>query len=138
MIEGGLHLWNGMVYIELNMVRAGVVAHPSHWPWCSYDEWLGQRRRYGVVDINQCLRVFGGASLEEFRTNYQALIEARISKDEMAREPQWTEAIAVGSRAFVEAIGQTIGHRQQLTYAPVGEDAWALREEPILPFDQTA
>jgi hypothetical protein len=56
----------------------------------------------------------------------------------LAREPQWTEAIAVGSRVFVEAIGQTIGHRQQLTYATVGENAWALREEPILPFDQTA
>jgi hypothetical protein len=51
------------------------------------------------------------------------LIEARLAKDVMAREPQWTECIAVGSRAFVEAIGQTIRHRQQLTCAPVGENA---------------
>lgn len=115
MIEEGSHLWNGMVYIELNLVRAGVVAHPSQWPWCSYGEWMGQRRRYGVVDVKACLREFGGASLEEFRANYQAMIDARLAKDEMAREPQWTECIAVGSRAYVEAIGQTIRHRQQPT-----------------------
>jgi len=64
MIEEGPHLWNCMVYIDLNMVRAGVVTHPVQWPWCSYGEWMGQRRRYGVVDSTECLRVLGGASLE--------------------------------------------------------------------------
>ena len=67
MIEEGPHLWNGMVYIDLNMVRAGVVAHPAQWPWCSYSEWMGQRRRYGVIDTKECLRILGGATLEEFR-----------------------------------------------------------------------
>ena len=64
MIEEGPHLWNCMDYIDLNMVRAGVVTHPVQWPWCSYGEWMGQRRRYGVVDSTECLRVLGGASLE--------------------------------------------------------------------------
>ena len=54
----------------------------------------------------------------------------------MAREPQWTESIAVGSRAYVEAIGQMISHCQQLTCALLGEDARSLREEPLLPFAQ--
>jgi putative transposase len=27
-----------MVYIDLNMVRAGVVDHPSEWPDCGYHE----------------------------------------------------------------------------------------------------
>ncbi len=81
MIEEGPHLWNCMVYIDLNMVRAGVVAHPAQWPWCSYSEWMGQRRRYGVVDRKECLRVLGGASLAEFRANYDALIDTRLAKD---------------------------------------------------------
>jgi hypothetical protein len=29
----------------------------------------------------------------------------------------------------VEAIVQTIRHRQRLTYAPVGENTWVLRED---------
>jgi putative transposase len=61
MIEEGPHLWNGMVYIELNMVRAGVVSHPAQWPWCSYSEWMGQRRRYGVIDTHECLRTKGNS-----------------------------------------------------------------------------
>ena len=138
MIEEGPHLCQCMVYIDLNMVRAGVVAHPAQWPWCSYGEWMGQRRRYGVVDFKECLRVLGGGTLEEFRANYQALIDTRLAKDLMARDPQWTESIAVGSRAFVEAIAQRLTHRQQLHYASVGENAWVLREDPPLLFRPTA
>ncbi len=51
----------------------------------------------------------------------------------MARAPQWTESIAVGSQAFVEAIGQTVRCRQRLDYAPIGEDVWVLRDLPAVP-----
>ena len=66
-----------------------------------------------------------------------ATIETRLAKDVMAREPQWTESIAVGSRAFVEAIGREVTGRQQLEYATVGGDAWALREDAPPLFRQT-
>src|SRR6188472_1401318 len=105
-----------MAYCDLNMVRAGVVAHPAQWPWCSYGEWMGQRRRYGGIDPNECLRELGGAVLAEFRANYDALITTRLRKDVRDREPQWTESIAVGSKVFVEAIGQAVNHRQRLSY----------------------
>jgi putative transposase len=129
MIEEGPHLWRCMVYIELNMVRAGAAPHPAQWPWCSYIEWMGQRRRYGVIDIQECLRILGGATLEEFRANYQAMINGRLARDAMAREPQWTESIAVGSRAFVEAIAEKTTHRQRLSCSMIGENAWVLRED---------
>ena len=38
----------------------------------------------------------------------------------MARQPQWTESIAVGSRPFVETIAQTVSHRQHLECLPAG------------------
>jgi putative transposase len=133
LIEEGLHLWNCIVYIELNMVRAGVVAHPSQWPWCSYAEWMGLRKRYGAVDQEACLSLLGGASLAEFRANYQHLITTTIAEDAMARQPQWTESIAVGSRPFVEAIAQTVSHRQHLECLPVGQSAWLLRDESPQP-----
>jgi len=132
MIEEGPHLWNAMVYIDLNMVRAGVVTHPAQWPCCSYSEWFGSRRRYGVVDCHECLRVLGGRNLEQFRAHYEALICARLAKDVMAREPHWTESIAVGSRPFVESIAATVTHRQRLDYSTVGESVWVLREHSVL------
>jgi putative transposase len=42
MVESGRHLWNCMVYIDLNMLRAGVVKHPSEWRWSGYHELIGQ------------------------------------------------------------------------------------------------
>ena len=95
---------------------------------------MGSRRRYSVVDCTESLRVLGGVSLEQFRTNYEALIQTRLTKDLMARELQWTESMAVGSRAFVEAIAKSVTHRQRLTYSTVGESVWTLREDlPAAP-----
>ncbi|MGD9066430.1 MAG: transposase, partial [Desulfobacterales bacterium] len=37
-IETGEHLLRCLVYIDLNMVRAGVVDHPSQWPHGGYNE----------------------------------------------------------------------------------------------------
>ena len=37
-VESGEHLFQCLVYIDLNMVCAGVVAHPSEWPFCGYNE----------------------------------------------------------------------------------------------------
>ena len=36
MIDGGKYLWNCLKYIDLNMVRAGVVNHPAEWVWTGY------------------------------------------------------------------------------------------------------
>ena len=50
MIQNGRHLWRCMAYIDLNMVRAGVVDHPSQWEWTGYRELMGERRRNRLLD----------------------------------------------------------------------------------------
>ena len=37
-IEDGDHLLQCLVYIDLNMVRAGAVKHPAEWNHCGYNE----------------------------------------------------------------------------------------------------
>jgi REP element-mobilizing transposase RayT len=37
-VETGDHLRRCLVYIDLNMVRAGVVKHPVGWAFCGYNE----------------------------------------------------------------------------------------------------
>ena len=37
-VESGDHLARCMVYIDTNMVRAGVVGHQSMWPYSGYNE----------------------------------------------------------------------------------------------------
>ncbi len=43
LIETERYLLACMVYIDLNPVRAGMVAQPGAWPWSSYPHYLGQR-----------------------------------------------------------------------------------------------
>jgi len=37
-VESGDHLARCLVYIDTNMVRAGVVSHPSQWSFSGYNE----------------------------------------------------------------------------------------------------
>ena len=66
-IEDGKHLLNCLRYVDLNMVRAGEVAHPSEWPQCGYDELRGKRKRYRLLDLDGLAKRVGANSVEEFQ-----------------------------------------------------------------------
>ena len=44
-IEAGEHLLRCLVYVDLNMVRSGVVSHPEQWPHGGYNEIQRPRRK---------------------------------------------------------------------------------------------
>ena len=50
MVDTGQYLWNCMKYIDLNMVRTGKVSHPNAWEWTAYNELMGFRRRYCLIN----------------------------------------------------------------------------------------
>ena len=45
------HLHRCLVYIDLNMVRAGVVGHPCDWPHGGYREIQSPPERYSLIDL---------------------------------------------------------------------------------------
>jgi hypothetical protein len=69
-----------MVYIDLNMVRAGVVEHPKEWPFGGYRYILAPPQRYQLTDNKKLmelmnigearrrLRMFGGVFSVIFNT----------------------------------------------------------------------
>ena len=57
-VESGSHLIQCLVYIDLNMVRAGVISHPEEWPFSGYNEIQRPRERYGLIDHDRLI-VFG-------------------------------------------------------------------------------
>lgn len=131
MIDSGVYLWNCMKYIDLNMVRAGKVAHPSQWDWCGYRELTGQRQRYRLLDMAEVLEQNGGCTLDEFRANYAQVVNETIERRELARRPEWTESIAVGSASFVGAIEEQTRNRVELTVEETSPSQWTLREAAI-------
>ena len=128
MVDVGDYVWNCMKYIDLNMVRAGAVEHPSQWRWCGYPEWAGERQRYRLLDMEQAVKQCGGGSVEAFRSNYTAGIAEAVEHREMVRQPCWTESIAVGSESFVRGIEELTQRRREMVVEETAPSQWTVRE----------
>jgi putative transposase len=133
MVDSGAYLWECLKYVELNMVRCGVVRHPREWSWSGYSELMGCRKRNRLLDIDKLLWLLRASSVAEFRLHLNAALEEAIAKDQLRREPKWTESLAVGSQAFVERIENTVRNRQE-TECSREDGLWILREDHGLIF----
>lgn len=129
-VQDGQHLLNCLRYVSLNMVRAGEVGHPDGWRWCGHDELTGKRTRYTVLSPDRLLQSLDIASITDFRKLYLAGLKEAMDREGLAREPVWTESLAVGDRAFVEQAAQSRLDRTRFEYAPASEDGqvWSVRE----------
>jgi putative transposase len=128
-VEAESHLSRCMVYIDLNMVRAGVVTHPSEWPYCGYGEIQDPRQRNSLIDYEGLMDLFGGRSMEEFKGVYRGWVKEALEKQGWRnRQPQWTESIAVGSKGFVRETKERLGAKA-MWRGVVGENGtYELRE----------
>ena len=131
LVESGEYLWSCLCYIELNMVRCGVVSHPRDWKWVGYQEMMRIWRRNRVIDLDRLCWRLGTASLEEVRKNLGGSLAERIARDEIKREPCWTESLAVGSVSFLERIQPQICSRRETEILQTTGELWALQETPI-------
>jgi len=115
LIEPGFHLSRCFFYIELNMVRAGVVARPDEWIGGAHDELSGRRRRYRIIDQCRLLDCLECQTADQFREWYGNTIDGGAGGAYCReREPHWTEASAVGSKQWIEKLG---GRLPQNSYA---------------------
>jgi len=128
LVDNGTYLWRCLVYIELNMVRCGVVTHPSQWPWVGYHEIMGRRQRYRLLDLDRLCWRLGTTRLEEVQKNLEASLLEAIARDEMKRQACWTESLAVGSPAFLERMQPLILSRRETEIVEQGPDLWILKE----------
>ena len=124
-------MWRCLCYIELNMVRCGVVVHPRDWKWVGYHEIMGLWRRNRLIDLEHLCWRLGTDDLEEVRKNLETSLTDAIAHDRVKREPMWTESLAVGSRSFVEQIQPQILSRQETEIVESGCDVWTLHETPV-------
>ncbi len=127
MVEDGQHLLNCLLYIDMNMVRAGVVSHPREWPWCGYHEIMGEKTRNRLLDFKKLLEIMG-LGAEQLRLLYTTELERCIQQKRFQREAQWTESIAVGSECYVRRVSRGVLGRHRLKIERLDKGAWAVRE----------
>jgi len=103
------HLIQCLVYIDLNMVRAGVVQHPSQWAVSGYHEIQRPPLRYRIVDHAALCRFTDLANIGQLKDCHREWIESELSHEHHFREPKWTEYPAVGSDDFVRTVRDQSG-----------------------------
>jgi len=104
------HLIRCLIYIDLNMVRAGVVHHPQEWPDAGYHEIQCAKPRYRIVDrsaLGELLEIDSRA----LAALHRGWIDDSLAASVPEREPAWSTAVAVGRTAFVEQVQHVLGHR---------------------------
>ena len=108
-IENGEHLLRCLVYIDLNMVRAGVVDHPSKWPHSGDNEIQAPRRKNIIIAQDRLRELAGFKDYESFASAHRKWVQAALEKIDPKRENRWTESIAVASSPFIERIKNAMG-----------------------------
>jgi putative transposase len=106
------HLWRCLIYIDLNMVRAGVVTHPREWREAGYHEIPHPRERYRIID-REALSELLGVPEKGLAAAHREWIESTLREGNLKRERQWSQAVAVGRRSFVERVQKELGWRAQ-------------------------
>ena len=128
-VETDQHLLRCIVYIDLNMVRAGVVSHPKEWPFCGYNEIQNPRRKNVLIDHLKLAELAGFEGYDSFRAAHRELVNDSLGNVENHRQPQWTESIAVGSKNFIEGIKDKMGVLAKGRKILENDGGFQLREE---------
>lgn len=105
------HLARCMAYIDLNMVRAGAVAHPSDWPDSGYCEIQRLPSRYRIIDTDVLCSLLECRTPQALRRRVGGWTERALECGPSTRESAWTESLAVGNRAYLADVKHALGAR---------------------------
>ena len=128
-IEADEHLHRCLVYIDLNMVRAGVVDHPAQWEHGGYREIQEPRERYAVIDVSTLSAICGFEQTANFQRAHRDWIKEALSRATTVKDSRWSQAIAVGSLAFVDKVKSELGFKATHREVVELDGTYTLREE---------
>jgi putative transposase len=120
-VETNQHLIQCLVYMDLNMVRAGVVSHPHEWDESGYKEIQQPRQRYALIDHRCLMDLLGIPSIDMLQRSHRDWVEESLRAEGSARNGKWSDSIAVGSIGFVAMVKKQLGLRakgRKITESP--------------------
>jgi len=125
------HLIQCLIYIDLNMVRTGVVSHPGDWCESGYSDLLLMRQRYAVLDIPALMELLNIDDYVQLVMQRKEWVDQALNDGlgEDDRDPRWTGGIAVGSYECVESIQLGLGYSVRGRSIVEYDGSCVLREE---------
>lgn len=128
-IESGAYLQRCLLYVDFNMVRAGVAKHPQEWAYGGYHEIQGRKRRNTIINLPALMDALEIDSVEALRTAHSEWIADALQEGVSERSGLWSESVAVGSEAFALTTQAALGIRGRGRDVVSGDDVCVLREE---------
>ena len=108
-VETGDHLFQCLVYIDLNMVRTGVVKHPAEWPFCGYNEIQEPKRKNVLINYEKLTELLEFDTYDKVKTYHKGWVDDYLRNGKNIRDDRWTKSIAIGSRSFIEKVKSLMG-----------------------------
>ena len=130
-VESGEHLLQCIVYIDLNMVRAGSVSHPSEWPFSGYKEIQEPRRKCALIAYERLMELAGFDTYNQLRTAHRDWVNDSFGQGRSIRDSKWSRSIAVGSERFVHRTKKELGARAKGRVVLESSEAFQLREPGV-------
>ncbi len=127
-IEADTHLIRCLVYIDLNMVRAGAVWHPSQWRQSGYNEILNPPDRKRIIDLHRLLALCNAVSHDVFKKEYLQRIEDPLAVERNERLADLSGSIAIGTRSFVDSVHEQLGVRVRGRSVVKSDESFVLKE----------
>ena len=136
-VQNGRTLVNLLAYVDLNPIRAGVVAKPEDYTWCSIGYHLQTRNRGGLLCVDFGLQEWNESEPAEIVRRYRqfvyetgavdagkgAVIDQRVVERERRRNYRvsrsdrfrcrsryFTDAGIIGSKEFVKEVFDRVKH----------------------------
>jgi len=97
-------------YIELNPVRAGLVAHPAHYPWSSHAHYVGMKADRLLCEHATFLGL--GPDTTARQAAFRGLFQHHLDEKALTQIRQAVNAgCGLGSESFLAAMEAKVGRR---------------------------
>ena len=130
-VDTDTYLARCMAYIDLNMVRAGVVSHPREWSASGYHEIQTPSQRYRIVELERLQQLVGVQSFADLQQRHLEWIDAAINDRKAAHEALWSNSIAVGSEDYVAKVKAQLGLKAKYRSTDVSDGAFFIKESSM-------
>ena len=109
-IQEGVHLRRCLFYIDMNMVRVGVVDRPAEWRHSSGHELAGSRQRYRIVDRERLLERLELPDWDAYNDWYGRVLADILGPQAVPRAPGLLESVGCcWRRGMAQPGGRQVG-----------------------------
>ena len=127
-IETGPHFRRCLIYIDLNMIRAGAVQHPDDWVHGGYQEIQGNRLRNTIIDRMALVDVMEIESADLLAASHQEWVNSALNCGKPQKQESWSASVAVGSSEYVQKTREVLGVKGKVRTLVENDGCFLLRE----------